>query len=174
VSGRGTLLVQPTVAIVNTNDDLVSALQHALEEEGLNIVTAHIEAIKSGAVDFAAFLDRHDPAVVIYDIALPYDQNWIFLKMLRQLPHARRRSFVVTTVNIRALEARVGSTDAIEIQGGHADDLEPTLDAVRASLRGQGSARSRTRSSVTGTQPASGSVRVRKAARSRRSKTRRR
>jgi CheY-like chemotaxis protein len=126
---------KPVVAVVNTNDDLVSALQHALEADGFNIVTAHIEGIKSGTVNFAAFLDEHDPAVVIYDIALPYDANWTFLNMLRQLPQAQQRPFVVTTVNKRALDVRVGPNDAIEIQGGHAQDVAPTMDAVRKVLR---------------------------------------
>ena len=140
---------KPVVAVVNTNNDLVSALQHGLEAEGFNIVTAHIEAIKSGEVDFAAFLDEHNPALVIYDIVLPYDGNWVFLKMLRQLPQAQHRPFVVTTVNKRALDARVGATDAIEIRGGHADDIAPTMDAVRNALHKRATSDT-TRRPVTG------------------------
>jgi len=124
---------KPIIAVVNTNDDLVSALQHALETEGFDIVTAHVQGIRDGTLDFAAFLQEHDPALVIYDIALPYDSNWKFLNMLRQLPQAQR-PFVVTTVNKRALDARVGPTATIEIQGGHADDIEPTMEAVRKAL----------------------------------------
>ena len=125
---------KPVVAIVNSNDDLVSALQHALEADDFNIVTAHVQGIQDGTLDFAAFLEEHDPAVVIYDIALPYDSNWKFLSMIRQLPQAQR-PFVVTTVNKRALDARVGPTGTIEIQGGHADDVEPTMEAVRKALQ---------------------------------------
>ena len=125
---------KPVVSVINTNDDLVSALQHALEAAGFNIVTGHVQGIQDGTLDFAAFLEEHDPAVVIYDIALPYDSNWKFLGMIRQLPQAQR-AFVVTTVNKRALDARVGPTDTIEIQGGHADDIEPTMEAVRKALQ---------------------------------------
>jgi CheY-like chemotaxis protein len=163
---------KPIVAIVNTNDDLVSALQHALEADGFNIVTAHIEAIKSGTLDFAAFLDEHDPALVIYDLALPYDDNWTFLNMLRQLPQAQR-PFVVTTVNKRALDARVGSTDAIEIQGGHADDVAPTMDAVRKTLGIAGSV-DRSRGPAKSTKLVKHAARGRKAGRKRAPRTRRR
>jgi CheY-like chemotaxis protein len=136
---------KPVVAVVNSNDDLVSALQHALETDGFNIVTAHVQGIQDGTLDFAVFLEEHDPAVVIYDIALPYDSNWKFLSMIRQLPQAQR-PFVVTTVNKRALDARVGPTDTIEIQGGHTDDVEPTMEAVRKAVHTSREPRSAKRS----------------------------
>jgi CheY-like chemotaxis protein len=125
---------QPVVAIVNTNDDLVQALRSRLIDEGVSVVTLHIRDIKSGRSDFGAFLAAHEPALVIYDIAIPYDDNWTFLKTLRRLPEGRRQRFVITTVNKRVMEQKVGVTDAIELIGGHADDFEPLMDAVRAAL----------------------------------------
>ena len=59
------------------------------------------------------------------------------MQMLRQLPVCRDLPFVMTTVNQRALDASVGPTDAIEIVGGHSDDAEPTLEAVRKAVRSQ-------------------------------------
>src|SRR5919108_385699 len=119
------------VAIVNTNDDLVHALRDAIETEGLAVVTLHIRDVKAGKTDFTAFLDAHDPAVVIYDIAVPYESSWTFFQTLRKLPEAAQRKFVITTVNKRAMEERVGKTDVIEIVGGRAQDFEPTIDAVK-------------------------------------------
>jgi hypothetical protein len=118
------------VAILNTNDDLVNLLREALIEQGFNVVTGHIKDIKSGRVDFGEFLRAHDPRVIVYDIAVPYDDNWTFLQTLKQLPDVKDRDFVVTTVNRRVLQQRVGSADAIEIQGGRADDLDPVVEAV--------------------------------------------
>jgi len=123
------------VAIVNTNDDLVNVLQEALRDEGVNVVTAHVRDIKAGRQNFRTFLKAHDPAVVIYDIAVPYEDNWVFFQTLRDVPEARTREFVITTVNLKVLEKRVGSTGAIEIQGGRADDLEPVIDAVKEPLK---------------------------------------
>jgi CheY-like chemotaxis protein len=125
----------PVVAVVNTNDDLVMALRSRLLDEGYAIVTAHIRDIKSGREDFAAFVRSHDPDVIIYDIAIPYEDNWTFLHTLRELPECAKRRFIVTTVNKRVLDERVGRTDAVELVGGHADDFEPLVDAVAAAVK---------------------------------------
>lgn len=51
-------------------------------------------------------------------------------QMLRKLPEAQNRAFIVTTVNKRVLDRRIGPTDTIEIPGGRADDLDEVLEAV--------------------------------------------
>lgn len=122
------------VAVINTNDDLVRVLRGALIDEGFQVVTAHIRDFETGRQDFTAFLRAHDPDVIIYDIAVPYEDNWTFLQTLRDLPEAAHRQFVVTTVNKDVMDERVGRTDAIEIRGGHADDLQPVVDTVRQRL----------------------------------------
>jgi hypothetical protein len=133
--GDGRSQSVPVVAIVNTSDDLVRVIREELIKRGYNVATAHIREIKAGHIDFGAFLTAHNPAVTIYDIALPYEDNWTFFTTLRKIPEAQRRDFVVTTVNKRVLDARVGETDAIEIQGGRADDLDGVLDAVEKFLK---------------------------------------
>jgi CheY-like chemotaxis protein len=125
------------VAIINTNDDLVNVLREALIEHGFNVVTGHIRDIKAGRLDFAEFLRAHNPTAIIYDIAVPYEDNWTFFQTLKQLPDAKHRDFVVTTVNRRVMQQRVGQADVIEIQGGRADDLDPVVDAV-VKLRSKG------------------------------------
>ena len=120
-----------TVAIINSNDDLVRLLRDGLVSLGFDVVTAHIRDIKSGQQDFTKFLNSHDPDVVVYDIAVPYEDNWTFFQTLLKLPETQTRRFLVTTVNKRILDQRIGPTDAIEIQGGRADDLDPVLDAVQ-------------------------------------------
>ena len=60
---------------------------------------------------------------------------WTFFQTLRKIPEAQHRTFVVTTVNKRVLDRRVGPTDAIEIQGGHADDFYEVIDAVDKAVR---------------------------------------
>jgi|SRR5690348_1018806 CheY-like chemotaxis protein len=126
---------QPVVAVVNTNDDLVQALRTRLIDEGVSVVPLHIRDVKSGRSDFGAFLRSHDPVVVIYDVAIPYDDNWTFLSTLRRLPESGERRFVITTVNKRVMEQKVGPTDAVELIGGHADDFEPLVEVLRRTLR---------------------------------------
>lgn len=123
------------VAIINTNDDLVQLLREKFIERRLQVVTAHIRDIKSGRQDFSAFLKAHNPDVILYDITVPYEDSWTFLQTLRQLPEAHDRDFVVTTVNKRVLDQRVGPNEAIEIQGGHADDLDPVIEAVEKRVQ---------------------------------------
>ena len=100
-------------------------------DEGYLVIHAHIRDIKAGREDFPAFLATHDPQVVIFDIAIPYEDNWTFFQTLCKLPEARGRRFVVTTVNKRAFEKAVGPTDAVELIGGLADDLQPLVETVR-------------------------------------------
>jgi DNA-binding response OmpR family regulator len=131
----------PVVAVINTNDDLVQSLRKVLVDEGYYVVTGHIGDLKSGRQDFSAFLNAHRPAAVIYDIAVPYEDNWTFLQTLLKLPETNEPIFVMTTVNKRVLEERVGKTDAIEIKGGHADDFELIVEALAKRLNPSGSAR---------------------------------
>jgi hypothetical protein len=130
----------PVVAVINTNDDLVLSLRNVLVEEGYFVVTGHIADLKSGRQDFSAFLKAHRPAAVIYDIAVPYEDNWTFFQALLRLPETHEPTFVVTTVNKRVLEERVGKTDAIEIKGGHADDFELIIEALSKRLKPSGTA----------------------------------
>ena len=123
------------VAVVNSNDDLVEVLKSTVEHEGFAVVTAHIRDFRLGHESFAAFLRTHKPSVVIYDIAIPYEENWAFLQTLRALPQAQQTDFVITTVNLRVLTARIGPNEAIELQGGHTDDLDPVVDAIRRLVR---------------------------------------
>ena len=133
--------VGTVVAIINTNDDLVQSLRNVLVNEGYYVVTAHISDFKAGRQDFTSFLKAHDPSALIYDIAVPYEDNWTFFQSLLKLPDTYDRKFVVTTVNKRVLEQRVGRTDAIEIKGGHADDFELIIDALAKRLSRAGSSR---------------------------------
>jgi hypothetical protein len=79
----------PVVAIINTNDDLVRVLREELIKKGYNVVTAHIRDVKAGNQDFGGFLTAHDPDVTIYDISVPYEDNWTFFQMLLSCPRHR-------------------------------------------------------------------------------------
>jgi CheY-like chemotaxis protein len=130
----------PVVAIINTNDDLVQALRSVLVDEGYYAVTGHVADFKTGRQDFGTFLKTHDPDAVIYDIAIPYEDNWTFLQTLLKLPETNDKRFIVTTVNKRVMQERVGKVDVIEIKGGHADDFELIIEALAKRLKLSGTA----------------------------------
>jgi DNA-binding response OmpR family regulator len=118
-----------TIAIINSSEDVVNLLREFFEHEGFRTAIAHAPDIKSGEQDFLAFLAEHDPAVVIYDISPPYDQNWTFFRLIQNLKAMERRHIVVTTTNLQALE-----TGAVELIG-KPYDLDAILQAVQRGLR---------------------------------------
>ena len=120
----------PTVAVINGLQDTIDMLRFVLEDAGFRVVDTQARDVRRGEVDLAEFVQRHDAAVVLYDIAIPYDENWRALHERRAAPALATTPFVVTTTNQRALEGVVGPTDAVEIIG-KPYDLHRIVDAVR-------------------------------------------
>ena len=123
----------PLLAIVNTSVDLAQMLAEAAQEEGYRTVTAWVSEFRAGRQDLAAFLREHEPDAVIWDVAIPYAENWALLERVRTDAASRNRHFVVTTTNKQALEAFVSTTDAHEIVG-KPYDLDELVAAVRGAL----------------------------------------
>ena len=122
------------VAVINSNEDTVEMLRHALQHAGFtSVVTGHVTEIRSGQTDFVKFLEEHDPCVLIYDISIPYENNWTFLKLLMDSQQMQGRKVVVTTTNKRRLDELVGATGALEIVG-KPYDLKLVVEAVKNAI----------------------------------------
>ena len=124
----------PTVAVINSSEDTIEMVRTCLEHHGLkSVVTAHVTDVRKGRVDFAEFLSRHDPRVLVYDISIPYEDNWHFLQSLLKMEQMEGRRIVITTTNKKVLESLVGPNDAFEIHGKPYDIQAVAAAVVRAA-----------------------------------------
>ena len=124
------------IAVVNSSEDTVEMLRACLQQRGFtSVVGGHVHDFKTGAADFPAFIAAYNPAVLVYDISLPYDRNWTFLKLLLDTDALRGRKMVLTTTNKARLEELVGPTETFEIVG-KPYDLNQIVGAVEAALGG--------------------------------------
>jgi DNA-binding NtrC family response regulator len=125
---------QPCIAIINTSEEAIQLLQELMMDEGFATVTAYVPVFKRGERDIEAFFQEHHPQAVLYDIAIPYLENWTFFQeqiLARDLLPAT--CFVITTTNRTVLEMLVGPTSAIELIG-RPFDLDMIVQAVHRAI----------------------------------------
>jgi CheY-like chemotaxis protein len=118
------------VAIFNTSEDTTDLLRIVFENAGFVVVTAFTNHLRDGKVDLEAFMRQHQPRVIVYDIAIPYEQNWRLYQHMRSAPACQGVSFVLTTTNIRHVRQLAGTEEIHEIVG-KPYDLDEILGAVR-------------------------------------------
>jgi CheY-like chemotaxis protein len=118
----------PLVAVINNSEEVVEMLQLVLEQAGYQHVTETVVNFKRGERPVDAFLALHDPHVLIWDIAIPYQENWAFFCQVRDSGVLRQRGIVLTTTNKRALELFIGPHAARELIG-QPYDIEDILQA---------------------------------------------
>ena len=122
------------VAIINSNEDVVEAVRLILGDAGFVTIGAHLVDFKKGRRDLVAFLQEHDPRVIVLDIAPPYEENWNFFQLMKNSQAARGRQFVLTTTNKKILEDLVGKTSTIELVG-KPFDLDEIVKAVQKMMK---------------------------------------
>ena len=127
--------MKPTVAIFNTNDDLVELLRVALEQAGFVAVSGHIDDARRGTLLLSAFVKEHDPRVIVYDIAPPYDRHWAFFEHVRAQPFMAGREFVLTSTNVSQVYDNLGIRDPIYEVVGKPYDIGQIVDAVKEASR---------------------------------------
>lgn len=125
----------PVVAILNTNDDIVELLRAGVERAGLVAVSAHVDDIRRGRSSLNDFIREHDPIVIVYDVAPPYESSWRYLELLRQAPNMRGRQFVVTSANMARAKELGGAGENVYEIVGKPYDIDALVDVVREAVR---------------------------------------
>jgi DNA-binding response OmpR family regulator len=125
----------PVVAIFNTNDDLVELLRVTFEHAGFVAVSGHIDDLRRGKLNLSDFLREHDPKVIVYDIAPPYESHWHFLEHLRESNLMKGRQFVLTAINPQRVHESVGTREPIYEVVGKPYDLQEITRAVKEASR---------------------------------------
>lgn len=125
-----------SVAIFNSRAEFLDALREAFEREGWLSVTALLAEIQNGTLDLVAFLDVHDPQVIVYDLPRPFERHWNFLRLLKQSDCLRKKTWILTTTDKKALDAAVGAAGVIEIILGEPYGVGEVVEAVRLALKG--------------------------------------
>ena len=129
------------IAVINSSEDTVEMLRTCLQQEGFtSVVTGHVTDIKRGRTDFMEFLAQHEPQVLLYDISIPYKENWNVLRLILDSEEMNGRRVVVTTTNKKVLESFVGKTDAIELHGKPYDlqEIVKSVEAAAAAVARRG------------------------------------
>ena len=123
----------PVVAVVNTNPDLVDILKSRIERAGLVVVVMHIADIRTG-LDVERMMAQHDPAVIVFDVAAPFEQSWRFLQHLRGTVFTGRK-LVLTSPNADALARVAGKDERIYEILDDGADIDAIVQAVREAVR---------------------------------------
>jgi len=119
------------VSIFNSRPDFIEALRAALERDGFTASCAHLADIQSGTLDLLAFVQRHRPQLVVYDLPRPYELHWNVLRLLKDTKSLEGAIWVVTTTDKKALEAAVGADGVVQIIFGEPYGVDDVVGAVR-------------------------------------------
>ena len=123
------------VAVINSTPDIVDMLRLTLEHAGFVVVSAFTHDIRDGRVDVQQFMGQHQPRVVVYDVAPPYDANWHLFQHISGMPAMQGRQFVVTTTNERHVQRLAGQHRQIYEIVGKSADLGQVVQAIKEATR---------------------------------------
>ena len=127
---------QVVVAVINSTPDIVDMLRLVIEQAGFVVVTGLTFEIRDGNIDLDHFIAQHQPRVIVYDIAPPYESNWHLFEHIAAMPIMRGRQFVLTSTNAAHVQRVVGAAPQhIYEVIGKPYDLGQVVQAVKEASR---------------------------------------
>jgi len=79
----------PVAAVINSTPDIVDMLRIALEYAGFVVVSALTFEIRDGEANLEELIRQHEPGVIVYDVAPPYEANWRLFEHISAMPIMR-------------------------------------------------------------------------------------
>ena len=122
------------VAIFNTSPDTIELLRIVLEPAGYVVLGAYTYEIRDGEIDVETIVKQHQPRLIIYDIAPPYDRNWRLFEHVSRMPVLKGINFLITTTNARQVREIAGQDAEIFEIVGKPYDLGLICQAVKDAI----------------------------------------
>ena len=121
----------PVVAVFNTSPDTVDMLRIVLQREGFVVIGAYTYELRDGKVDVENLIRQHQPEVIVYDVAPPYEENWRELEHMRAMPALRGIKFMITTTNVKHARNVAGEGPELFEIVGKPYDLNLIVEQVK-------------------------------------------
>lgn len=119
------------VTIFNTSPDTVEMLRIVLEQAGFVVFGAYSYDMRDGKVDISHLVKQHQPDLIIYDVAPPYDRNWRLFQHLCTMPVLKRMKFLITTTNVKHVREVAGEGPELFEIVGKPYDLAKIVEACK-------------------------------------------
>jgi DNA-binding response OmpR family regulator len=123
------------VAVFNTSEDTTDMLRVVLEDAGFVVITAFTNALRDGKTDLENLMRQHQPKVIVYDIALPYEASWRLFQHVRASPACEGVRFVLTSTNAAQVHNVAGAAEPILEIVGKPYDLDELVRIVREAAK---------------------------------------
>jgi hypothetical protein len=124
-----------TIAIINTTPDAVDYLRNVFEQAGFMVVTCFSYDIRDAVIDFEAFMRHHQPRVIVYELAPPYEPNLRLFHHVRKMPATQSAHFVVTAMNPARVIELVGREQQVYEVVDREEDMLRLVHAVKEATR---------------------------------------
>ncbi|RKH60169.1 hypothetical protein D7W81_26015 [Corallococcus aberystwythensis] len=121
--------------VLNGSEDLIEALEEVLDGAGFQTKGVRVQDVMRGPLDFSTLVREAKPAVIVYDISVPFALSWHAFQKLAATPAAAGIPFVLTTTNREGAQEYTGP-DVIELLLKPYDIDQFTRAVSQAAQRG--------------------------------------